>query len=155
MINIKDFNPDLLKIDKQSCKNIGIYYIGWIKIINSISDYGSINSVNPFYLMIHGETGHIQEKSRVKRFVLSLYNELMDKYKEVWGENKNEIEVTNANRKLEYGKDFMKIKLYSDDDLSLKKQLKFSTMAIIVKSLFEEDGKVYPQIYLDECFNEL
>ena len=154
MINIKDFHPDLLKLDKKSCKNIGIYCIGWIKI-NSISDYGSINSVNPLYLMIHGETGHIQEKNRVKCFVLSLYNELMDKYKEVWGENKNEIEVTNANRKLEYGKDFMKIKLYSDDDLSLKKQLKFSTMAIIVKSLFEEDGKVYPQIYLDECFNEL
>ena len=79
----------------------------------------------------------------------------MDKYKEIWGENKNEIEVINANRELEYGKDFMKIKLYSDDNLPLKKQLKFSTMAIIVKSLFEEDGKVYPQIYLDECLNEL
>ena len=41
----------------------------------------------------------------------------------------------------------MKIILNSDDDLLLNKQL---TMTIIVKSAFEEDGKFYPQIYLDE-----
>ena len=38
IINIKDLYPDLLKIDKKSCKNIGIYYIGYITI-KSISDY--------------------------------------------------------------------------------------------------------------------
>ena len=37
-INIKDLYPDLLKIDKKSYKNIGIYYIGYIAI-KSISDY--------------------------------------------------------------------------------------------------------------------
>ena len=30
MINIENFNPDLLKIDKKSYKNTGIYYIGYI-----------------------------------------------------------------------------------------------------------------------------
>ena len=30
MINIKDFDPNLLKIGKKSCKNIDIYYIGYI-----------------------------------------------------------------------------------------------------------------------------
>ena len=38
MINIKDFDSRLLKIDKKSCKSIGIYYIGYITI-KSISDY--------------------------------------------------------------------------------------------------------------------
>ena len=38
IINIKDLYPDLLKIDKKSYKNIGIYYIGYIAI-TSISDY--------------------------------------------------------------------------------------------------------------------
>ena len=38
IINIKDLYPDLLKIDKKSYKNIGIYYIGYIAI-KSISDY--------------------------------------------------------------------------------------------------------------------
>ena len=35
MINIENFNPDLLKIEKKSYKNIGIYYIGYITIIDS------------------------------------------------------------------------------------------------------------------------
>ena len=51
----------------------------------------------------------------------------------------------------EYGKDFIKIKFDSDDDLPLNKQLQFPTMAIIVRSVFEDDDKLYPNIYLDEC----
>ena len=51
MFNIKDFYPSLIKIDKKLCKNIGIYYIGYITI-KSISDYENINSVNPLYLII-------------------------------------------------------------------------------------------------------
>ena len=43
MINIKDFDPSLIKIDKKSCKNIGIYYIGYITI-KSISDYENIKA---------------------------------------------------------------------------------------------------------------
>ena len=49
----------------------------------------------------------------------------------------------------------MKIKFSSDDDLPLNKQLKFPTMTIIARSVFEEGGKHYPQIYLDECLHEL
>ena len=30
MINIKSFDPNLLKLDKKSSKNIAIYYIGYI-----------------------------------------------------------------------------------------------------------------------------
>ena len=41
----------------------------------------------------------------------------------------------------------MKIILNSDGDLLLNKQL---TMTIVVNSVFEEDGKFYPQICLDE-----
>ena len=50
MINIKDFDPNQLKIDKKSYKNICIYYIGYITMKNS--DYVKINSVNPLYLLI-------------------------------------------------------------------------------------------------------
>ena len=55
----------------------------------------------------------------------------------------------------EYGKDYMKIKFNSDDDLTLNKQLKFMSLTIIVRSVFEDDGKYYPQIFLDECLYEL
>ena len=51
MINIKDFDSCLLKIDKKSYKNIDIYYIGYITI-KKIDDYENIYSVNPLYLII-------------------------------------------------------------------------------------------------------
>ena len=49
----------------------------------------------------------------------------------------------------------MKIKFDSDDDLPLDKPLKLRMLAIIVRSVFEEDGKFYPQVYLDGCLHEL
>ena len=41
----------------------------------------------------------------------------------------------------------MKIKFSSDDDLPLNKLLKFHAMTIIIRSVFEEDDKFYPQFF--------
>ena len=49
----------------------------------------------------------------------------------------------------------MKIKLNSDDDLLVDKPLKFHNLTIIVRSIFEEDNKFYPEIFLDECLYDL
>ena len=45
----------------------------------------------------------------------------------------------------------MKIKFNSDDNLPLNKTLKLHNVIVIARSVFEEDGKFYLQIYLDEC----
>ena len=45
----------------------------------------------------------------------------------------------------------MKIKFNSDDDLTLNKKLKLHMLTIIVRSVFEEDGKYYRQVFLCEC----
>ena len=47
----------------------------------------------------------------------------------------------------------MRIKFDTDDSLPLNKQLKLHTLTIIVRSVFEEDGKFYLQLYLDDCMN--
>ena len=49
----------------------------------------------------------------------------------------------------------MKIKFDSDDDLPLGKILSLHNMAIIIRSVFQEDSKYYPQLSLDECLSEL
>ena len=49
----------------------------------------------------------------------------------------------------------MKVKLNSDDDLIADKPLKFHNLTLIVRSVFEEDSKYYPEISLDECLYEL
>ena len=44
----------------------------------------------------------------------------------------------------------MKIKFSSDDDLPLKKLLKFHLMINIIRYAFSEDGKLYLQFFLDD-----
>ena len=61
--NIKDSDPNLLKISNKSQKNIDVYYIGYITV--KYSDYVKINSVNPLYLIISAVDGYIKEKMEV------------------------------------------------------------------------------------------
>ena len=50
MDNIKNLDPNQIRIDRKSCKNIIIYYIGYITMKDL--DNVNINSVNPLYLII-------------------------------------------------------------------------------------------------------
>ena len=49
----------------------------------------------------------------------------------------------------------MKTKFNSDGDLPLNKPSKFHNMTITIRSAFEEDGKLYPQVFLDDTLYEL
>ena len=70
VINIKNFESNLLKIDRKSYKNIGIYNIGYITI-KKIDDYENIYSVNPLYLLLNHANGHI-EKMEINTWSLTL-----------------------------------------------------------------------------------
>ena len=72
MINIKYFNPNLLKIDRKSYKKIDSYCIGYIAVKDS--NYGKINSVNPLYLIISEVDGYIKEKNGSKYLVFDSAN---------------------------------------------------------------------------------
>ena len=56
---------------------------------------------------------------------------------------------------LEYAKDYMKIKFNSNGNLPFDKPLKFYDMTVTIRCVFKEDNKLYPQVFLDECFYEL
>ena len=68
---------------------------------------------------------------------------------------KNEIKTINGGKENNYEKDYMKFKFNSDDDLPLNKQLKFYNMTITIRSVFEEDDKLYPQVFLNDTLYEL
>ena len=78
----------------------------------------------------------------------------MEKYTELWDKIKNLIEKID-NKSGEYGKDYMKIKFNSDDNLPLNKPLKLHMLKIIARSVFMENNRYYPQIYSGECLYEL
>ena len=61
MMNIKDSNPNLLKIDKKSYENIYIFYIGYITIKKTV-DHKNIYCVNPLYLVANYASGYNKEK---------------------------------------------------------------------------------------------
>ena len=63
------------------------------------------------------------------------------KYEEVWEGVKKEIETINGGKKIEYGKDFLKISFESSDDLPLNKPIKLRLLTIIIRSVFNEDDK--------------
>ena len=71
IIDLENFKSNLLKIDKKSYKNIGIYNIGYI-IEKKIDDCENINSVNPLYLNITNASGYTEEKGVNKYLVLVL-----------------------------------------------------------------------------------
>ena len=80
--------------------------------------------------------------------------ELLKEYSHVWSGIKNKIEAISSGE-CDYEKYYMKIKFNSGDDLPLIKPLKFHMMTIIIRSVFEEDGKLYPQVFLDDTLYEL
>ena len=86
--------------------------------------------------------------------LLQIKKEVLPKYTELWNGIKNLIEKINDKPGV-YGKDFMKIKFNSDDNLSLNKIIKLHNLTIIVRSVFQEDNRYYPQVFLDECLYEL
>ena len=57
IINIENFDLSMLKLDKKSYKDIGIYNIGYITI-KKIGDCKNINSVNPLNLRNNSASGY-------------------------------------------------------------------------------------------------
>ena len=152
MINIKNFDSNLLKIDKKLYKDFDIYYVGYITIkkIDKFSDYENIHRVNPLYLIIHSATRYFKEKNREKYLVL----DLIDKYEEIFSGIKSKIETINSEQ-LFYENHYQKIGVNTDDNAALNKKLKFPSLKIIIRCVFQKGKELYPQIYLDECLYQL
>ena len=133
--------------------DISIYYIGYV----TKKPKYNIDSINPLYLLINELNGFVEEKEGSKYLNISLTynnNDILVKYAEVWRGIKDQIKKINVSVG-EYGKDYMKIKFDSNDNLPLNKILKFRVLTNFIKNIFEKDGKCYPQIFLDDCLYEV
>ena len=122
MVDIKNFHWDLLKIGKKPYKDVDIYCIDYITI-KKFSDYENIHGVNPLRLIIHSATGHFKEKDGEKYLII----DATEKYEEVFSGIKTEIETINCGEEMFYEKNYSRIRVNTDDDLPLNKQLKFPT----------------------------
>ena len=81
----------------------------------------------------------IQQRN-TKKFFLELYQKLKQ---------------LTVEKKLFYEKNYAKIRVNTDENVPLNKKLKFPTLTMIIKCVFQEGTKLCPHIYLDECLYEL
>ena len=107
------------------------------------------------YLIIDHTSGEEKEMNKYLVFDSTDENkELLKKYNDVFNGIRNKIKKIRGDE-CDYEKDYMKIKFNPDDDLPLNKQLKFLNMVITIRPVFEEDDKLYPQVFLDDTLYEL
>ena len=64
----------------------------------------------------------------------------------------NDIKKVNHGKSGEHGKDFMKIKLDSDDNLPFNKILNLHNLTVVIRSVFPDNNKDFPQFFGKECF---
>ena len=102
------------------------------------SDHVKVNSVNPLHIIVDETDRHIEEINGNKYLIFTSTDEIkgvLKNYPELW--NKSKQLIKKLNDKLgEYKKDFIKIKLNSDDNLPLNKILKLHNLTIVVRSVF-------------------
>ena len=97
IINKKNFQSNLLKIDKKSHRDIyyiyDIYYINYDTVKN-FSNCKDICSVNPLYLLIYSATGYLKEKNGEKYLIINS----TEKYDEVFSGIISEIKTINGEK---------------------------------------------------------
>ena len=67
---------------------------------------------------------------------------------------KSEVKRINGGEVF-YEKSYCKVSINTEDDLPLKESLKFLTLTVNINLVLQANNKLYPQIYLNECFYEL
>ena len=140
----------LLNIDQIAFKSNDtiIYDIKYIK---------NLNGSNSFYLVFNNLDAYIEKSCENKCLIFASLakNEMVLRdYTEIWDEIKEQIELTSGDRVIKHSKDFMKIRFELVDDLPLDKIINIPVCVIIIRGVFEENSKYYPQVLLHDCFYE-
>ena len=96
----------------------------------------------------------INENNYLTLFPTNESKEKIKKCEELWSKIRDLIRLLSKNSN-DYDKKYMKIKFNSDDELPLNKTIKSPTIAIVVRAIFLENNKYYPQVFLNGCIHKL
>ena len=143
LVNILDFNPEKLSIEKVCAINDELEHIYYVKYNN-----------NSFYLVIDHLKGYFKyskEKDRKElKFIMEdqrqakIYNQIWDKIKELI----NSVDGANFEFS-DYFKDRGVIRFDTDDTLPLDAMVSVYSMTIVIRSVYETYyDRFYPQIHL-------
>ena len=147
IINLLDFNPEKLTIDKE------------LNSINNTPDASSKELMNihqvryengGFYLTINNIKGYFKLDDNIGgNLDMILTDDQKNKYHQVWKEVFKIVNDENGELKLHE-----KIRLF-DSDLPIEKIFKIPSITIVIKSLIERDNKLYLELSLNSCLYEI
>ena len=113
--------------------------------------------MNPLHLIFNKVNVYFEEINANKYSTLVPTNENKEKikkYQELWSKIWDLTRSMTKNSD-DYNETFTKIKFSSDDELPLNKTIEIPTMTVVVKAIFLENNKYYPEVLLNECLYKL
>ena len=151
IVDLDEFDESRIRVDKKEFNDVDIYYLGY-EHKKKISECNVINSVNPLYLKIINMNGRFKKaKDDAWYLVISDKDDVYKKLIDIFESIKNKITEKTWDV-VKYDNDYMKIKFKSNNDFLTDKDVNIHIATIIIRVIFAEDGKYYPQLFLDDGF---
>ena len=148
IIDLDEFDESKIKVDKKGYNDIDIYHLGY-EHKKKISECNVINRVNPLYLRIVYLNGQFEKgKYDTWYLVISYKDDVYGKLMDIFESIKNKITEKTWDI-VEYDQEYMKIKFESDNILSTDKDVNIRMATIIIRTIFAQDSRYYPQLFLD------
>ena len=149
IINLDDFDVSKIKVDKKDFNDIDIYYLGY-EYKKKISECNVIDSVNPLYLRTADTKGQFEKgKDHAWYLIISCRDDVYEKLMDIFASIK--IKITEKTwDAVNYDKNYMKIKFESNNILPVDKDVNLHLATVIIRAIFVQDGKYYPQLFLDD-----
>ena len=155
IIDLDEFDGSKIKVDKKFFNGIDIYYLAY-EYKKKITECNEVNSVNPLYLRIKDIKGQFKKAKGDNAWYLIIFRDVnvLRKFVNIWKSIRAKIEK-NTGGIVQYDKDYMKIKFESNDNLPIDNIVNMHQVTIIIRSIFAQNGKFYPQLFLDDALYEL
>ena len=155
VINLGEFNGCNIKVDRKSFNDIDVYYLGYDHK-KKITECDEMNSVNPLYLRITVMKVQFKKDNSDNVWYLIIFgNEIVLRiFANIWKSIRTKIEE-NTDGIVQYNEDYMRIKFESNDNLPTDKTANICLATVVIRSAFAQNGKYYPQLFLDSALYEL
>ena len=153
IIDLDEIDGSKIKVNKKDFNEIDIYYLGY-EHKKKISECDVINSVNPLYLRIVDMKGQFEKgKDDAWYLVISDKDDVYKKLVDIFESIKNKITEKTWDA-VEYDKNYMKIKFESNNIFPTDKDVNIHLATIVIRTIFAQNGKYYPQLFLDDGLYE-
>ena len=151
IINLDEFDGSKMKVARKNFNDIDIYYLG-CEYKKEISECNKINSVNPLYLEIRDMKGQFKKgkSDNVWYLIISGDADVLRKSANIRKSIRAKSE-DNTDGIVQYDKNYMRIKFESNDNLPTDNIINVHSVIVIIRSVFAQNSKFYPQFCLDDA----